>query len=116
MRASNLEDLLVEYRTAAAKAGSAKTALVANRAASRVAKIFKEIHRRGPESVIALTSLLGDEDESVRCWAASHMLVAAPEAALPTLESLAEGAPFAIRTAAAATLHQWRNGQLRFPL
>jgi hypothetical protein len=56
---------------------------VANENADRIAAIYRELRRRGAESV--LLTLLNSRDEGVLAWAAAHALEFAPERGEPVL-------------------------------
>jgi hypothetical protein len=84
---------------------------VANENADRIAAIYRELRRRGAESV--LLTLLNSRDEGVLAWAA-HALEFAPERGEPVLVSISER-PGLIGFDAEITFGERRSGRLRFP-
>lgn len=105
-------DILEEYRQAAMRQSSAKTASEANSEAEKLLSIYRELRNQGEEGIRALLSLLESPSESVRCWAATHLLPFASERAVMVLEALAAGTPGAARANASMTLREWRAGRL----
>ena len=87
---------------------------VTNRAAHKVAAVYRELRRRGGNARDALLPLLLSDDLGVQGWAAAHALEFAPERGRAILEFLAkkEGS---IGFSAQMTLKVWNEGTLRFP-
>lgn len=113
MTSPSTDSMVAEYRDAAVRHGSAKTARAANAAAEKIAALYREFRQQGEQA--ALLPLLTDPRSSVRSWAAAHALEFAPEQAVPVLEALASGPPGAQRANASMTLREWRAGRLKFP-
>jgi hypothetical protein len=90
------------------------TPRVTNRAADKVAAVYRELRRRGGNARDALLPLLLSDDLGVQGWVAAHALEFAPEQGLAILKSLAkkEGS---IALSARMTLKVWNEGALRFP-
>jgi hypothetical protein len=107
--------LVAMYRDAAvgqSEGGLTGKALrAANRKASKVAAVYRELRTRDARSVLLV--LLEDADPSVRLWAASHALEFDPAEGEPVLEKLAndqDSEPLGTRFNAQITLEQWRGG------
>lgn len=116
-RAVTLEELIAAYETAAVLHGDAfaKGDLrTSNRAADKVAAIYRELRQRGDGARMALLPLLLASHSWVRGWAAAHALEFAPEMGRVVLEALSteEGM---IGFSARMTLTTWRKGELKFP-
>jgi hypothetical protein len=114
-QALSTDELLASYCQAGRAHGQATLdgdLDVANENADRIAAIYRELRRRGAESV--LLTLLNSRDEGVLAWAAAHALEFAPERGEPALVSLSER-PGLIGFEAEITLGEWRSGRLRFP-
>lgn len=106
-------ELVREYSRSAAEAGRLDIpSRRQNRAADRVAAVYRELRDRDQRE--ALLPLLGSDNPGVRGWAAAHALEFAPEKAISVLEaSFAD--PFPHGFNAEMTLKEWRAGRLRFP-
>lgn len=77
-----------------------------------VADVYRELRRRGSESI--LLALLDNPDAGVRAWAASHALEFAPDQGEPVLKALASDEGL-LGFSAEMTLREWRKGTLSFP-
>jgi len=113
---ASLAQLVAEYVTAASRHGQATEAgdsRTANKSADVVAHVHTELRHRGLRE--ALLPLLEHPDPGVRCWAGSHVLEFAPDAAEGVLSSLARQQGSLISFSAEMTLKVWRQGQLKFP-
>jgi hypothetical protein len=76
--------------------------------------IYRELRNRGREAQNALLVLLNHPNDSVRSWAASHVLEFSPEDAVPVLEKLSMGKGL-VNFGAKMTLDEWRRkGRLNF--
>ena len=112
---AGVEALAAEFVDQAKSHASARLAADANRAAKRLASIYRELRGAGSSGQSKLQELCEHDDESVRLWAATYTLQLAPAVAQPALEALAAGAFGPTRAAAASSLREWRAGRLRFP-
>jgi len=112
------DEVLIEtYRIAAAEHGRATESgdyRVGNRAHDRLAKAYRILRGRGPESQAKVLPLLQDSDVGVQAWAAAHAMEFEPAAGEPVLSKLARQ-PGLISLGAKMTLREWRAGRLRFP-
>jgi Domain of unknown function (DUF2019) len=109
------DELVVLYRDAGRIHGEATMSgdnKVGNPKAVLIADVYRELRRRGTESVLAV--LLDDPDPGVRAWAGAHALEFAPDEGEPVLEALEAGGYGPISFSAEMTLEVWRDGELRF--
>jgi hypothetical protein len=116
-RALSIASLLDAYAKAARNHGATTLSgdyETGNRNAAVIARIYRELRRRGPAAQSALLDLLRHEDAGVRGWAGAHAMDFAPRQAIPVLEKLA-GERNAIGFSAKMTLEVWEKGELRFP-
>jgi len=98
------------YRRAARRHGEATEAgndREANDAHDQLVAALEELNTN-PRGLGALDALLDDQDTSVRCWAAAHLLPTGSERAIDALESLANGTGI-IAFDAKQVLKQWRR-------
>jgi hypothetical protein len=107
--------LVKEFADLAVVQATATRAAKANRAADRLAAIYRELRDLGSASLSAFMELTGHPHDAVRLWAAAYGLQFAPETAEPVLEALSKGPFGPIRATASITLNEWRNGRLKFP-
>jgi len=117
LRAAPIEGLLESYRFAAKAHRQASLSgdyKAGNPQADLVARIYRELRRRGREAQARLLELLNDADPGVRAWAAAHCLELAPDQAVPILEDLARSEPPPADFSAEMTLKAWRQGELKF--
>jgi len=108
-------ELLDAYRLAAKNHRAASLAgdyRAGNPQADIIARIYRELRRRGHETQRALLDLLDDEDPGVRGWAAPRALEIEPERGVPVLEALAQSEPWPESSEAETTLKVWRKGEL----
>jgi hypothetical protein len=114
---AGLDELVSRYAEAAAghkEATAEGDHRRANREHDRVAEVYRELRRRGPEAQRALLPLLEHPIVGVRSWAGAHALEFAPEEGEHALSRIVAdgGMPgFTAKT----TLDTWRKGELRFP-
>lgn len=114
---ADIATLVSAYRSSAADHGAATENgdyPQANRHHDMIAKIYRELRRRGDEVRSALLPLLDDFNPHVRAWAASHALEFAPERGERVLQRLA-GVAGVVGLNAETTLREWKNGSLHFP-
>ena len=98
------------YRNAAKRHGEATDAgdyRAANDAHDQLAEALEELNTI-PRGLDALDALLDDQDTSVRCWAAAHLLPTGSKRAIDALEGLANGTGI-IAFDAKQVLKQWRQ-------
>lgn len=105
------------YRSYAEKHGVATNEgdyKVANKSHDKLLKALKKIRSFGEEGSLALLSLTDDDNDSVRCWAATHSLTFNEEKAEKTLQDLTlKGGPISFN--AEMVLDEWRKGTLEIP-
>jgi hypothetical protein len=114
---ASVEALIAAYRSAAMGHGTAvenSNHREANVYHDKIARIYRELRRRGDTAVAALLPLLDDIEVKVRVWAAAHALEFAPQRGAVVLEHLSM-LPGFIGLNATMTLREWRNGSLAFP-
>ena len=115
---NTLDDHIAQYRGHAQEHGRA-TATGDNKAANRhhdaLLGVLAEIRKHGDVGSAALSTLLTDDDPSVRCWAASHCLGDHEAIAVAALERLAEAKTGIISFNAQMVLREWRSGRLEIP-
>lgn len=118
LEGKSLEDLLAEYRTAAVdhtKGNEIGLPELTNKAADRLAALYRELQRRGPNALRMLVRYLDDINPGVRSWAASHVLDIDTEKAEQVLEAISNRYGGAIGFNAQMILELWRKGELGFP-
>jgi hypothetical protein len=81
----------------------------------RIAAIYRELRRRGPEAQNQLLSLLDHADPGVRGWVGAHALEFAPHLGEPALMALVCVQDSLVSFSAEMTLREWRAGRLEFP-
>lgn len=115
-RSAPLEELASAFKEAAREHGRAteagdhrKTRMLYK----QIAALSKEIKARGEEGAGALVELLGDENVSVRLWAAGDVLFIEPSRAEAELERIAKGPPTLVSLDAETTLEEWRAGNFK---
>ena len=113
----SVDSIIDAYRASAAKHGEA-SATGDHRKANRHHDLLNEelvlLRGAGKAGEVALLVLLQDEDESVRCWAATHCLVVDEAAAKATLEEMVRADGF-LALDAEMVLDQWAKGELKTP-
>ena len=119
LQENSLEELLAAYRIAAiahTKGNDQGTPKLTNDAADRLAAIYRELRRRGPEALRTLSRYLDDIHPGVRCWTASHVLLDTDtERAEKVLRKISEQYSGALGFNAQMILELWRKGELEFP-
>lgn len=88
---------------------------VANRQFELLVSLAREFRARGRQGQQVFEELLGDPENAVRAWAASHALPFATKAAEAVLAQIAAGPPSPIRLSAEMTLREWKAGRLSQP-
>jgi Domain of unknown function (DUF2019) len=83
-----------------------------NRAHDRLHRALRELRAEPDRGETTLLGMLRHADESVRVWAATHLLPLNPDAAIPALEGVARGPGF-IAFEALMVLKEWRAGRLK---
>jgi hypothetical protein len=109
-------DLLRDFAVAAIARENATDkgdARTANKYYDKLEDLYGEIRSRGKEAQQSFLALLADSDLRVRYPAAARALDFAPEAAIATLEALAQR-PGLLASHARQLLKTWRAGELAF--
>lgn len=88
------------------------TSTTTNQHHDQLAKMYSKLKSRGTAAVALLGSLLQDEDDSVACWAATHLLPYQETQAIATLTRVAATSGI-IGFTAAITLQEWQAGRLK---
>ena len=110
---SYTDQLLGEFVELAERHATSRRAAEANRAAKRLAEIYREFREMGElHSFLALTT---HDHEAVRLWAATYSLEFSANSAQSVLENLAAGPSGPIRASASMVLREWAGGRLGFP-
>ena len=112
---SEIASLIQEFVKKSIVHGTSESSLRANRAARRLAELYRKIRARGDQGLAEFALLFGHEHPSVRLWAASYGLERFPEVAKPVLEELANGASGAVCASAFLTLKVWKANEMKFP-
>jgi len=110
--------LVETYAIAAAVHGEATESgnyRVANRNATIIEAIYRELRARGETALRELLPLLRDARPGVRGFAGAHCLLFAPDQASVVLEALASTPRSLVGLSAEMTLLEWKKGALRFP-
>jgi len=84
----------------------------ANKAHDKVIKIISRMKQLPDKGVSILASLLNDENDSVKAWAATYLLPLDEESAINTLKELSSGRGF-IAFDAKMVLKLWTAGTLK---
>ena len=79
---------------------------------NQLAKVYSKLKSSGTAAVALLGSLLQDEDDSVACWAATHLLPYQEPQAIATLTRV-DAASGIVGFTAAITLQEWQAGRLK---
>jgi hypothetical protein len=108
------EQLIDTYVDAVLRRSEARSARVANRHATTIIEIARELRRRGPEAQVKLLPLLEHPHSDVRVWAAGHALAFAPDKAGLVLRRLIQERG-AVGATARMTLALWKEGKLVLP-
>ncbi|MBW3536590.1 MAG: DUF2019 domain-containing protein [Actinobacteria bacterium] len=110
-------ELATEYGKTAQAWGRAMEASRPSRANAQfdeLARLYRELKRRGRDALANLLPLLDDEEPYVRFAAAAWLLEAFPEEAVPCLERLSLLRSL-VGVEAERTLGEWRSGRMTFP-
>lgn len=112
-KSEQVNNLVSKCMVAAAAYGSfiGKDARKTNKQFGVIKKCYLQL--RAMESLISLTPLLSNDDESVRLWAAAHLLFIDPEKAQITLRELEQKSGL-LAFSAMMTLGEWEKGSLNF--
>jgi len=86
----------------------------ANAAHDAIVDAYRQLRTLGNDGLRVLCELMESDNESVRCWAATHCLSIAETKAERVLARLAEGTSVVSFTAE-MVLSEWRNGTLEIP-
>ena len=115
LRRADAKTLVGMYASAAANHGRAihKDHRLANRNARLIAKIYRELRRRGPEAQRELLTLSSHQDPNVRVWVGAHALEFAPAQGVDILEPISRMPGFEGANAD-QTLKEWHGGRLKF--
>ncbi|NJL18260.1 MAG: hypothetical protein HC938_14940 [Nitrospira sp.] len=109
------EVLVQEFAEKAVVHVTSEKSAPANRAARRLAEIYRELRSRGEPSLLIWSQLLENEHPAVRMWAASYGLERFPEKAMSTLLELANGPTGVVRAYTHMSLQLWQDGEFKFP-
>jgi hypothetical protein len=105
-------DIIARYRQGAIANGDISDPKKANKGAKQLHACYKLL-REYEEGRKALSNLMGDQEPSVRCWAASHCLQWSPVSARRTLEAL-QDSKGRYSITAEMTLQEYDEGRLTF--
>jgi len=112
-----LDTLIAVYKENASKHGQAIKEgdyQLANDSHDLLINALREIREYGEKGAIALASMIQDNDDSVKCWAATHSLNYDQDKAERTLSDLSEkSGPIAFN--AEMVLSEWKKGTLEIP-
>jgi predicted transcriptional regulator len=112
-----LEEFIADYMENAVTHGEATNEgdyKVANASHDKLMTALSEIRKFGNEGDIALLALSDDENDSVKCWAATHSLKYNKDKAEKVLLDLSKkSGPIAFN--AEMVLSEWKKGTLEIP-
>jgi len=106
---------ITQYRQAALPHGQAidtSDYQAYNQQYDQLAKVHSALKSKGTDAVALLGSLLQDEDNSVACWAATHLLPYQEARAIATLTRVAATSGI-VGFNASITLQEWQAGRLK---
>ncbi|MBM4345402.1 MAG: DUF2019 domain-containing protein [Deltaproteobacteria bacterium] len=112
-----MRELIATYRSSAEKHGEATRKgdyRKANKHHDILNDALVEIRKTGKIGAAALMDLLTDDDDSVRCWAATHCLVVEEPAARRVLQQFVDDGGF-LAMDAEMVLKEWDKGTLKTP-
>lgn len=112
-----LSEIVARYKLHAENHGKATLdgdSELANLSYDEIVKCLQQIRQFGIEGDIALLSLTEDENQSVRCWAASHSLRFDKHKAKKVLKRLSKERGI-IAFDAEMVLKEWKKGRLELP-
>jgi hypothetical protein len=107
--------LITQYKQAALLHGRATTTgdyQAGNQQYDQLAEMYSALKSKGTAALASLSPLLQDEDDSVACWAATHLLPYQEPQAIATLTRVAATSGITGFTAA-ITLQEWQAGRLK---
>jgi len=110
-----LKKIIAEYRLCAKKHGEATMEgdyKLANENYDKLVKLLQKIRQFGNDGDIALLSLIEDENQSVRCWAATDSLKYDKRKAVKVLKKLSKEEGI-IAFDAKMVLSEWKKGNLK---
>ena len=87
----------------------------ANAAYDALVGAYRYLRESGGEGLEALVTLMGHEDEGVRCWAAAHCLDWDAPKAEAVLTELSQGQSL-VAFSAQMVLSQWKEGTFKTPM
>lgn len=114
-RSRRAKSLVEEFVEQAIRHATATNNDVANRAADRLADIYRALRKLDAADLSDFLNLTTHEHDAVRLWAASYGLEVDATFCEPVLEALAAGPRGEVRASASFTLREWRSGRLKFP-
>ncbi|WP_324680659.1 hypothetical protein [Hymenobacter sp. GOD-10R] len=106
---------ITRYRQAALLHGRATATgdyQAGNQQYDQLASVYSALKSQGPTAVALLGSLLQDEDDSVACWAATHLLPYQEAQAIATLTRVAATSGI-VGFTASITLEEWQARRLK---
>ena len=112
-----LERIIEEYKSYAVNHGEATLegdSTVANQNYDKLKTVLKQIKEFGDDGGLALLSLLEDNNQSIRCWAATDSLRFNESKAKKALKKLSKEDGI-IAFDAKMVLKEWRKGTLKLP-
>lgn len=84
-----------------------------NRQHDRLIKAIRQIRKQSDQGRVFLSDLLEHENDSVRLWAACHLLTIDEKKAVETLKKIAaKTATWQLQTDAEMTISEWKAGRL----
>jgi hypothetical protein len=113
----NIEETIDAYTISALAHGKATEegdAERANQAHDSLIAAYRMLCESGRDGLVALLPLMEHEDESVRCWSATHCLKLDAPRAERVLRELTDG-PSAVAFTAEIVLSEWKQGTPEIP-
>ncbi|OUJ67710.1 hypothetical protein BXP70_28670 [Hymenobacter crusticola] len=110
-----LGSVLARYKQAAVAHGEATAQgnyRAGNQQYEQLIWHYLALRTAGSEGLAHLLTLLADENTSVACWAATHLLPYYEQQAIETLNRIATHTDI-VAFNAEMTLQEWRNGRLK---
>ncbi|RZL16784.1 MAG: hypothetical protein EOO62_00190 [Hymenobacter sp.] len=111
----DLEKQIAHYRQAALLHGRATSTgayQAGNQQYDQLAKVYAALKNQGTAAIALLGSLVQDEDDSVACWSATHLLPYQELQAVATLTRIAATSGI-LGLTASITLQEWQAGRLK---
>lgn len=84
---------------------------LANKAQAQIVRSYKEIKKQD-NFIDALIELLKHENSSVKCWAATFLLLSKPKLAQKALKEIYKNDKTIIGFSAEAVLQEWEKGNI----